>query len=88
MLIFWQHTGKKNPTESYEWKKVLQRSGRQAAAASHSGPRQPEATSDTAGEEGESVYHFEIQVTPLFARIVWQDISQWREARSVFASMT
>lgn len=67
MLIFWQHTGKYT-TESYEWKKVLLRSGRQAAAPSHGGPRKPDATCDTAGEEGESVYHFEIQLTPLFAR--------------------
>lgn len=87
MLIFWQHTGK-NTTESYEWKKVLQRSGRQAAAPSHGGPRQPDATCDTAGEEGESVYHFEIQLTPLLPRRVWQDISQWRQTRSASASKT
>lgn len=87
MLIFCQHTGK-TTTDLYEWKKVLQRSGRHAAAPSHGGPRQPDATCDTAGEEGESVYHFEIQLTPLFAGRVWQDISQWRQSRSAFASKT
>lgn len=87
MLIFCQHAGK-NTTESYEWKKVLRRSDGRLAAPCHGGPRKPDATCDTAGEEGERVDHFEIQLTPLFARRVWQDISQWRQTRSASASKT
>lgn len=71
MLIFQQHTSK-NQKQVYEYKKVLQ-SGRQGTAPSHGGPQKQDPTSHTAGEEGESVYHFEIQLLLLFIERVWQN---------------
>lgn len=71
MLIFQQHTSK-NQKQVYEYKKVLQ-SGRQGTAPSHGGPQKQDPTSHTAGEEGESIYHFEIQLRLLFTERVWQN---------------
>ncbi len=52
-------------------RKVLQ-SGRQGTAPSHGGPQKRDPTSHTAGEEGESIYHFEIQLLLLFIERVWR----------------
>lgn len=71
MLIFQQHTSK-NQKQLYECKKVLQ-SGMQGTAPSHGGPQKQDPSSHTAGEEGESGYHFEIQLLVLFIERVWQN---------------
>lgn len=71
MLIFQQHTSK-NQKQVYEYEKVLQ-SGRQGTAPSHGGPQKQDPTSITAGEEGESIYHFEIQLLLLFPERVWRN---------------
>lgn len=73
MLIFQQHSGKIQK-QVYEYKKVLQ-SGRQGTAPSHGGPQTEPPTGHTAGEEGESIYHFEIQLLLLFNERVWWNIA-------------
>lgn len=69
MIIFQQHTSK-NQKQVPEYEKVMQ-SGSQGTAPSHGGPRKQDPTSRTAGEEGESIYHFEIQLPSLFTERVW-----------------
>lgn len=64
MLIFQQHASK-NQKQVFEYEKVLQ-SGWQGTAPSHGGPQKQDPTSRTAGEEGERIYHFEIQLVLLF----------------------
>lgn len=71
MLIFQQHTSKKQK-QVHEYEKVLQ-SGKQGTAPSHGGPQKQDPTTRTAGEEGESIYHFETQLLLLFTESAWQN---------------
>lgn len=71
MLIFQQQTPK-NQKQVLECVKVLQ-SGRQGTAPSHGGPQTQDTTSRTAGEEGESIYHFEIQ---LLLIVRWKSLAE------------
>lgn len=71
MLIFQQHPSK-NLKQVHEYEKVLQR-GRKGTVPSHGGPEKQDPTSHAAGEEGESIYHFEIQLLSLCIERVWQN---------------
>lgn len=71
MLIFQQHTSK-NQKQVCQYEKVLQ-SGRQGTAPSHGGPEKRDPTSRAAGEEGESIYHFEIQLLLSCIERVWRN---------------
>lgn len=74
MLIFQQHTSKKLK-QAHEYKKVLQ-SGKQGTAPSHGGQQKADPTTRTAGEAGESIYHFE-KSTPLIVQ--WKCLAEQKQ---------
>lgn len=64
MLFFQRHAGE-NDKQVCEYGKLVERGGRAEDCARDGGRQKQDPSSRPAGEEGESMHHFDIQLPPI-----------------------